>query len=260
MTESLHIAHVTLRVSDLARSIDFYVDQVGFAAGAKSDSHVDLATATGAAPILRLVAEPGIKPASHRAAGLYHVALVFPERQALGSWLRRAAKRDVAFDGFSDHAVSEAIYFADPDGNGLEFYADRPREVWSVTNAGIEMGTRPLDLQSLLSVSPEPSDEPLRNASWGHIHLRVRDLDRSERFYCDLLGLQVMQRNYPEARFIAADGYHHHLGLNVWGHPREPQPPDTVGLARVTFARRGANAPTQGEDPDGIRFEIAPLV
>lgn len=259
MNASVEIKHITLRVGDLARSIGFYVEQLGFIIHAQTPKCADLATAANGGPILRLIARPDATVALPSQAGLYHAALLFPNRAALGSWLRHAAKHEVEFDGFSDHGVSEAIYFSDPDGNGLEFYADRPHDVWPLANGGIEMTTRPLDIQSLLAASPDLPSVPLVGAKWGHVHLRVRDLDRSEQFYCDALGMKVTQRNYPGARFIAADGYHHHIGLNVWGHPRESQPPGALGLESVTFGLHGATVPREMQDPDGIRSRIEPL-
>lgn len=120
------------------------------------------------------------------------------------------------------------------------------------------MVTAPLDLDSLVQAANPPPGGPLAGARWGHLHLRVTDLDRSERFYRQALGLDVTQRNYPGARFLAADGYHHHLGLNTWGHPRQSQPAGALGLASATFARRGA-AVEERRDPDGIALRVTPL-
>src|SRR6185436_8329357 len=128
------------------------------------------------------------------------------------------------------------------DGNGLEFYADRPRESWPFANGEIAMTTRPLALQRLLADAAPTTDAPLAGARWGHLHLRVTDLERSEEFYRETLGMAVMQRSYPGARFLAADGYHHHLGLNTWGNPRQPQPPGALGLAEATFTRAGISS------------------
>jgi len=153
--------------------------------------------------------------------------------------------------------VSEAIYFADPDGNGLEFYGDRPHaERPFAANGELAMVTRPLDLPALLSASPAATSTPLAGALWGHLHLRVTDLDRSEAFYRGALGVAVTQGSYPGARFLAADGYHHHLGLNTWGHPRAPQPAGALGLAEATFVRTDGTAPQSLRDPDGIVLRL----
>ena len=259
MTPSLHIPNLALRVSDLARSLRFYVDRLGFVIATQTAAAADLATTSGGPPILTLREAPAAQPLSPQAAGLFHAALLFSDRAALGAWLRHAAQREIEFDGFSDHGVSEALYFSDPDGNGLEFYADRRRELWPRRNGDIEMVTQPLDVRSLAAAASTETAPPLQHATWGHIHLRVRDLEASERFYRETLGLHVTQRSYPGARFLAADDYHHHLGLNVWGQPVQPEPPDMLGLASVTVALRDATAPRDLVDPDGIRFRIEAL-
>jgi catechol 2,3-dioxygenase len=200
------------------------------------------------------------RPAPREAAGLFHAALLFPDRASLGVWLRRAAERRITFQGFSDHGVSEALYFADPDGNGLEFYVDRPRAAWPLdTNGGIAMSTEPLDIDSLLAAGANLATAvPLAGAHWGHLHLRVTDLDRSEAFYCENLGLEVTQRSYPGARFLAADGYHHHLGLNVWSHSRVAQPAHALGLAEAGFILHSETSPRTLIDPNGLAVRITP--
>jgi catechol 2,3-dioxygenase len=250
MSASLQLTHIHLRVPDLARSVDFYT-RLGFIVAERDAAHADLATA-GNTPVLRLTEDRRATRAPSDAAGLFHAALLLPSRPALAGWLRFAAERRIEFDGFSDHGVSEAIYLSDPDGNGLEFYVDRPRQDWPQVNGTIEMTTKPLDIDGLLATAPTSMPTPLGGANWGHLHLRVTDLDRSEKFYREALGVEVTQRTYPGARFLAADGYHHHLGLNVWGHPHRPQPHGAPGLVAATFARRDAIVTRELRDPDGI--------
>jgi catechol 2,3-dioxygenase len=258
MTPSLQIQSVELRVADLARSIDFYTRQCGFVVRNEEPNRVTLATSADSPALLTLVFDPAAKRAPADTAGLFHAALLLPDAAALGGWLRLAASRSVEFDGFSDHGVSEAIYFSDPDGNGLEFYADRPRAEWPFQDGELAMITRPLALPHLLASAKAGEPEPLAGAHWGHVHLRVTDLKRSEAFYRETLGLDVMQRSFPGARFLAADGYHHHVGLNVWGHPRRAQPPHALGLARFTVARTGEQATRELVDPDGISLRLEP--
>jgi catechol 2,3-dioxygenase len=191
-------------------------------------------------------------------ARLYHAALLFPSRAALGGWLQRAIENGIEFDGASDHLVSEALYFSDPDGNGLEFYADRPRDQWPEAQGQVEMATGPCDVQSLLHAG-ERASPPLSGAGWGHLHLRVIDLGKSEAFYASELGMKVTQRSYPGARFLAADGYHHHLGLNSWGSPRSPHSPHALGLVDATFCRRDLPGPVILRDPNGIVIRVEPL-
>jgi catechol 2,3-dioxygenase len=261
MTPTLRLTSIHLRVRELARSLDFYVRQLGFVT-LSTDAHTaTLATSLSGPALLQLTAEPTAPVAPADAAGLFHAALLFPDRAALGHWLRRAADLHVAFDGFSDHGVSEAIYFNDPDGNGLEFYSDRPRDQWpKAADGGIAMFTHPLDLPSLLAAAaatPVATDAPpLAGARWGHLHLRVTALDRAQEFYNHALGMSLMVSLGDSARFLAADGYHHHLGLNIWTRSRRPQPVGALGLASATFARRGTTTPKTLHDPDGIALHL----
>lgn len=256
MTPSLQLTSVELRVPDLTRSVEFYT-RLGFVVARRDATHAELATAPGAPALLTLSEDRTASPAPRDAAGLFHAALLLPSRAALGGWLKHAAEHGVEFDGFSDHGVSEAIYFADPDGNGLEFYSDRPRTAWPfAANGELAMITQPLAVQSLLAEAAPASITLLAGARWGHLHLRVTDLERSDKYYRDTLGVVVTQGSYPGARFLAADGYHHHLGLNTWGRPRVPQPPGALGLAGVTFARTGITTTQATHDPDGIALRL----
>ena len=222
---NLQLASIALRVPDLARSVEFYSGKLGFAVAARHPGQAELAVDKKSAAILTLIEDAAAPPAPRDAAGLFHNALLFADRGALGRWLRFAAGNRVNFDGFSDHAVSEAIYLSDPDGNGLEFYADRSRETWPfAANGEVAMSTRPLDVESLLAAAKPDGDSVLAGTRWGHLHLRVTNLARSEAFYRTTLGMAVTQSSYSGARFLAADGYHHHLGLNTWGEPRRSQP------------------------------------
>lgn len=258
MPALIPLTHVALRVPDLPRSREYYARQLGFSVASETPDRVELATSSDAAPILSLIAGRHAAVPPRDAAGLFHAALLFPSRTALASWFAFAAAQHVEFEGFSDHGVSEAIYLSDPDGNGLEFYADRPRAEWPFSNGELAMTTRPLAVRELLAAAA-PGPAPLADAGWGHLHLRVTKLERSEAFYRQTLGLEVTQRSYPGARFLAADGYHHHLGLNSWGDPRHPFPADALGLAAATFARPGVTRPTALADPDGIPLRLVPL-
>src|SRR5688572_25328901 len=258
MTRTLQLTAIHLRVSDLSRSVEFYSGRLGFAIVRQSATEARLSTAADATELLTLTERRSARTPPREAAGLFHVAMLFPNRAGLGTWLQFTAEKAVDFEGFSDHDVSEAIYLSDPDGNGLEFYADRPREAWPFSNGELAMTTRPLAVRSLLAEAGSAGTTPLAGATWGHLHLRVTDLDRSETFYREKLGLDVMQRSFPGARFLAADGYHHHLGLNTWGSPRLPQPPDALGLAEATFAQVGAPTGSAIQDPDGIHLRVQP--
>jgi catechol 2,3-dioxygenase len=254
---SLSLTSIHLRVPDLARNVEFYSEKLGFAVVQRDATRAELGVAPGAPTVLTLTEDRTARAAPRDAAGLFHAALLLPSRAALGAWLRFAAEHGVEFAGFSDHGVSEAIYFSDPAGNGLEFYCDRARAEWPfAANGELAMVTRPLALPSLLAQAAPATAAPLADAHWGHLHLRVTDLERSEKFYRDTLGLALTQGSYPGARFLAADGYHHHLGLNSWGQPRTPQPPGALGLTEATFVRAGIAAAQSLADPDGIKLRI----
>jgi catechol 2,3-dioxygenase len=257
MTPSLQLRSIELRVSDLPRSLDFYVRQLGFIPLHQAAGHADLAVDAGGPAVLMLTEDRSAPPAPPGSAGLFHSALLLPDRKSLGAWLRHAGENGVEFDGFSDHGVSEAVYLTDPDGNGLEFYSDRPRDQWPRHGGQIGMFTHPLDVPALLALGADaPAHPPLAGARWGHLHLRVTGLERSGAFYRPLLGVEVTQSSYPGALFLAADGYHHHLGLNTWGRPRAPQPPGALGLVEATFARTGVASPQRVRDPDGIALQL----
>jgi catechol 2,3-dioxygenase len=167
--------------------------------------------------------------------GLFHLALLVPDRRELARSLRRIASTGWPLTGASDHLVSEAVYLRDPDGNGIEIYRDRPRSQWPTDARGsIRMATLPLDLDDVLAElgADDHGDAPVAAGTrMGHVHLQVGQLDAAERFYCGVLGFEPTARGYPGALFASAGGYHHHIGLNTWqslGAP--PLAPGGVGL------------------------------
>jgi catechol 2,3-dioxygenase len=234
LSAATHIGHVHLQVSDHERALAFYGDLLGFRLVAR-DGVKAMLSATGQAPYHVVLTERlGARRKPGRTTGLYHVAIRLPNRTALSRVFRRLVTHEWPFQGFADHLVSEALYMADPDGNGLELYIDRPREQWRRRNGQLEMATDPLDVEGLLAEADNDSTpwtgiDP--GTDIGHVHLHVSDLARAEAFYSGLLGLDVTQRSYPGALFLSAGGYHHHLGVNVWaGVGAPPPPPDAVGL------------------------------
>ncbi|MEY4941242.1 MAG: hypothetical protein RIQ93_2977 [Verrucomicrobiota bacterium] len=261
MSCSLHLSSIHLRVANLDRSLDFYTRQVGMVLIRQNGAEAELAPALADKPILTLTRDHSASPQPPDAAGLFHAALLLPSRAALGRWLRFAVGQGVQFAGFSDHGVSEALYLSDPDGNGLEVYADRPRPEWPFRNGKLAMTTEPIDLDSLVAAggAAPAGDAVTSGAAWGHLHLRVTDLDASEEFYRDALGLSLTQGDFPGARFLAADNYHHHLGLNIWGNPRRAKPRNTLGLSCAIFARMDAHETRSVGDPNGIEITIIPF-
>lgn len=224
-----------LRVSDLDRSLDFYVNKIGLALRAREKNRASLGTA--AEEILRLDAQPGIAPRNYRETGLYHIAILVPDRPALGTAIARLAQNDVRL-GAADHLVSEAIYVWDPDNNGIEIYRDRPRGEWSWAGDQVQMSNRPLDFEGLLGQNEVASlsGAPMKDGTRvGHIHLEVDDLANARKFYGETVGFSPTA-TLPGAQFLSAGGYHHHLGTNIWESRNGPKPsPETAGLSLVTF-------------------------
>jgi catechol 2,3-dioxygenase len=227
------IGAVRLTVSDLARSRDFYERTIGLQATEQDDGSVGLGV-PGAAPIVELHGDPAASPLQRRATGLYHLAILLPTRRDLALALVRLAQTRWPLDGASDHLVSEALYLSDPDGNGIEIYRDRPREQWRATDGELAMATLALDLDDILGeLSQTDRAEPSVPAgtSIGHVHLQVSDLREAEAFYSGVLGFDVIVRHYPQALFVSAGGYHHHIGLNTWQSAGAAAPaPGSVGL------------------------------
>ncbi|MCZ4493753.1 MAG: hypothetical protein JWP53_2684 [Conexibacter sp.] len=232
-----HMGPVRLTVGDLDRSIAYYRDALGLTALRREAGFAALG-APGGGELLLLEELPGAVP-SDGYPGLFHFALLLPERTDLARFLAHAARERVPLVGLSDHFVSEAIYLQDPDHHGIEVYWDRPRETWE-GQVGQRMGTWALDVDSLLSELPDPATEPFDGLAagtvMGHVHLRAADVAETIAFYRDLLGLALMAQLGEQAAFLAAGGYHHHLGANVWEtRRREPAPPTTARLLEVTI-------------------------
>jgi catechol 2,3-dioxygenase len=223
---SLRLGEVRLQVGDLTRSIDYYTGVLGLGVRERTEYAATLAAADGTT-LVQLVAEPGTRAVQpHGRLGLYHFALLLPDRASLGRFLAHLARTGTRI-GASDHLVSEAIYLRDPDGLGIEVYADRPRSEWRHVNAQIEMATAPLDAESLLAAGgDEPWSGMPAGTVMGHVHLHVADIDVASRFYHGALGFDRTVWNYPGALFLSAGGYHHHLGLNTWAGTHAASPAD----------------------------------
>lgn len=208
---------VHLQVADLARSLAYYDGVIGLRAVTQDATHVVLAAHGDDAPIVELHHLPGAVPVPTRGRlGLYHFAILLPDRAALGRFIAHLASIG-AYAGMSDHLVSEAVYLTDPDGLGIEVYADRPRELWRMANGALEMATRTLDAADLVRASGGRKWEGMpAGTRIGHVHLFVSDLDEAARFYHEGLGLDKVLLEFPGALFMSAGGYHHHLGTNTW--------------------------------------------
>ncbi|MBN1315850.1 MAG: VOC family protein [Anaerolineales bacterium] len=231
------IGRVFLQVSDISRALVFYQDYLGLHLVGQNGEQAALSASGNGPALIVLKGNLAAHPKPSNTSGLYHVAIRLPDRTALSRVFRRLLDVYWPFQGFADHGVSEALYLADPDENGLELYADHPCEKWTGPDGKIKMGTFSLDVEDLLSSGSGPWTGIDPGADIGHVHLQVADMDRSEAFYAGLLGLEVMERGYPGALFLSAGGYHHHLGLNTWAGIGAPPPPvDAVGLRSFSLA------------------------
>ena len=235
LPSSTGISSITLQVPNVGESLLFYRDLLGFVVKEVGGSRTTLSPGQHDAPVVFLIEKRNAIPRPPRTTGLFHVAFLFPGRKELAEAFQRLYEHGWPFQGYADHGVSEALYLADPHGNGIELYADRPRDQWPYRNGELQMVTAPLDLDSLLAEIGTKEEAALSAGSprIGHIHLNVSDLGKAKRFYHDLLGFAVTQETFPGALFVAAGGYHHHLGLNVWNGRGAPgAPPETIGLVQ----------------------------
>jgi catechol 2,3-dioxygenase len=231
------VGPVHLTVSRLDRSLDYYRKVVGLQVLDQGDGHASLGV--GERELLGLVEERLARP-SLRHSGLYHFALLLPERADLARWLAHAARERVQLAGLSDHFVSEALYLSDPDLHGIEIYWDRPRELWEGQVAS-RMTTLPLDVQSLLGELEEPSTDVFgglpAGTVMGHVHLKVARIAQTLEFYRDVLGFTVMAQLGSHAAFLSAGGYHHHIGANTWESAEAlVSPPGSAALRHATIA------------------------
>ncbi len=213
-TTPLRVGAVALKARDLSRLADFYTDAIGLAVIDRDSKTVRLGA--GGVPFFHLEAAPGALPDDPRSAGLFHTAFLHPTRQDLARWLVHAARNRVQLTGASDHAVSEAIYLDDPEGNGIEVYRDRKPEEWRWSGGRIQMATDRLDLDNLAADSGNAAHAGApAGLRIGHIHLRVGDLAATQVFYCDAVGLDPTAGR-GGALFMSSGHYHHHVGSNVW--------------------------------------------
>ncbi|HUA73921.1 MAG TPA: VOC family protein [Solirubrobacteraceae bacterium] len=256
---SLRIASVRLAVADLARSAEFYERTLGLPLIGREEERALLGS-DAAQPALELVPIADPVPLSPRSTGLFHVAWLHPTRAGLADTVRRIVASRWPIEGASDHGVSEALYLSDPDGLGIEIYADRPRERWQAGAGGhgVRMFTAQLDLEDLLAQGSDgPSSQIEAGTGIGHVHLKVADVPRAHAFYRDELGFEEMAL-LPSAAFLSAGGYHHHIGLNSWqSGGADAAPANAPGLRETRFTIKGASPRTLA-DPDGNALSFGP--
>ena len=250
---------VRLRVADLDSEREFYERAIGLSPIDSRDGVARLGA--DGTPVVELDHRADAPARAPRTTGLFHLAILVPDRAALAAALARAVRAGGRISGASDHLVSEALYINDPEGNGIEIYRDRPRAEWERDGGEIRMSTLPLDVDGLLAElrEDEPESAMPDGTRVGHVHLNVADLDAAERFYSGLLGFDVTVRGYPGALFLSTGGYHHHIGVNTWAGPGAPAPAagsrglewfeltvdDAPGLAELERRLGDASAPIE---------------
>lgn len=270
------IGAVHLTIADLDRSVRFYRSHLGLIEHHRNDRTARLGAGGPGDDVLLVLTQSETARRASGTTGLYHFAILVPTRADLARAFQRLLDTRTVMQGVADHGVSEALYLADPDGNGIEIYRDRPRDAWPFVAGRLHMTTDPLDVDDLLEEAaraggagggadkPDGADveELPLGTIIGHVHLHVAHLAAAERFYGDVLGFQIMQRYGPSALFVSAGGYHHHVGVNTWAGVGAPPSPDgSIGLRyfEVTLPSDAALAAVVGRvRAAGLRTESAP--
>jgi catechol 2,3-dioxygenase len=220
---------VHLQVVDLQRSLLYYDQVLGLRAHSTTDTAAVLGPHGDEQPLVTLHTRPGVTHPRRGAFGLYHFAILLPERSALGRFAEHLVSLGVR-PGMADHLVSEALYLWDPDGLGIEVYTDRPRDTWQRHDRELAMTTDPLDIQSVIAAGRgEPWTGVPEGTTMGHVHLHVGSLEQAEAFYHRALGFDKTVWSYSGALFMSAGGYHHHLATNTWS-PGPVASPDEARL------------------------------
>jgi catechol 2,3-dioxygenase len=217
LPDGTRLGRVRLQVSDLTRSVEFYRDVLGLQAVERQTGRAVLAVQGDDTPLVELQERQGARSVPRRGSlGLYHFAILLPDRPSLGRFVRHLG--DIgASAGAGDHLVSESLYLQDPDNLGIEVYADRPRSTWRRVGRELMMATDPVDVAGLLEAAGDVLWTSMpAGTTIGHVHLHVGDLEQAAAFYSEALGFDRMVWHYPGALFLAAGGYHHHLGTNTW--------------------------------------------
>jgi catechol 2,3-dioxygenase len=277
---STHIGRVRLQVSDLARSIDYYKKVLGMRVIGHDEGRAELGPNDEDVVIIELVEKAGARQVSRRGLlGLYHFAVLLPDRASLGSFIVHLSEIG-EYAGMSDHFVSEAVYLSDPDGLGIEVYSDRPRSNWVTSDRQLQMTTKPLDVNGIVTAAEGKRwNGAPKGTRIGHVHFYVGDIDEAAEFYHTGLGLDKIVWNYPGALFMSAGGYHHHVGVNTWaqGSPVatdddarlldwELRLPDSksVDAAAKSLRDAGFDVTADGDssvarDKWGIRLRLVPV-
>ena len=250
----LTIGTVTLLTRDRDALADYYTTAIGL--NRITDDGDTLTLGQGETALLHL-REDRAAQRRDQAAGLFHTAFLLPGREDLSAWTRHAMQQSLALDGAADHLVSEAIYLQDPEGNGIEVYADRSRSEWNTDGIRVQLDTLPLDLQALAASSDKPWQNAPEDTVIGHVHLQVGDVAAADSFYRDQLGFD-RSAHMPSASFYGSGGYHHHLAGNIWNsRGAGARPAHTTGLETLELvSSHDQYAAGSYTDPWGIRVDV----
>lgn len=236
LPDATRLGAVHLQVADLGRSVAYYSDVIGLRVVHAVSGVAELAAYDDDRRLVVLHERRGAAPVPPQGRlGLFHVAILLPDRPSLGRFLAHLAEIGEA-PGMSDHYVSEAIYLTDPDGLGLEIYVDRPRVQWAHQQRQLSMATVALDVRAVIAAGDGAAWHGApAGTSIGHVHLHVGDLAGASAFYHEMLGMDRMVWEYPGALFLAAGGYHHHVGTNTWARHAESARADEAHLMEWTI-------------------------
>ena len=237
LPDATHLGRVRLQIADMDRSLSYYQTVLGLRVLRQDGARAELAAQNDDRVLVELNAVAGTRPASARGQlGLYHFAILLPDRASLGRFVRHLGELGVRA-GAGDHLVSEAFYLTDPDGLGIEVYADRPRDTWRRVGRELMMATDPVDVADLVrAAGDEPWTGMPAGTVMGHVHLHVGDIEQAAAFYSEAVGFDRVVWSYPGALFLSAGGYHHHLGTNTWaGRGARPRADGDAGLLEWTI-------------------------
>lgn len=260
VTTPIHVGRVGYKVRDLDLLSGWYAKVLGLTEVTRDGETLTLGAA--GRPLLVLEQDKAAGPDDPRTAGLFHTAFLLPGRADLGRWIRYAVDARIQVDGASDHIVSEAAYLTDPEGNGVEIYADRPHQEWRWNGGQVAMATERMDIQGVVGTVPAGDagwQGAPENTVIGHVHLRVGDPQQAERWWNETFGLDTVARYGPNAVFLSSGGYHHHIGANAWqSRGAGPRAADTTGLSFIELLSRNAAAGSSSHDPWGNEVRVLP--
>lgn len=258
-TTPSHVGRIGIVSRDAQALSRFYQTAVGLRELRNSGGQITLGV--GDRPLMEIEQSAGVRPDDPRAAGLYHTAFLLPSRADLGRWIKHATESRLQITGAADHLVSEALYMNDPEGNGIEVYADRDRSNWSWDGSSVRMANSALDAEGIIaSANGNPAwDGAPENSLIGHVHLRVGDANAAREFWNDKVGYDTMLEYGPQAVFLSSGGYHHHIGANSWqSKGAGPRDRDRTGLQWVELLQKGPAVERGFADPWGTEIRITP--